>query len=316
MKNKALYKYINLLLRITIGIAAVYFIYLKLKDNFLIGLQQVKTESVNLLLIVLVLLIMILNWGIEAIKWRYSIKKTKEITVFKAFKLTITGITLSILTPNRIGEIPFRAFLLSRDEFKELTLKTIVGSYSQVLITLMMGVIGLLLNINNYSLYIDSFILVPIVLIPPLILIMIYFKVNRLEKILNKIRFFKEKKIFTALSEFSMSELFKILLMSFMRYTIFSLQYYLILRAFGVMLNSFNDMMLICVCFMFTSFIPTILLSEIGIRGSIALFVFGVISTLHVQIVIASVLLWVINVAIPAIFGLFNLNQIKIYKTV
>ena len=69
---------------------------------------------------------------------------------------------------------------------------------------------------------------------------------------------------------------------------------------------------LIPFCFLITSSIPTIVISEIGVRGSVGLFVFGIISDNNLAILSASVLLWVINVALPALFGLFFINQFKI----
>jgi len=65
---------------------------------------------------------------------------------------------------------------------------------------------------------------------------------------------------------------------------------------------------------MIASFIPTILISEIGVRGSVALFVFGTVSNMDIQIILSSVLLWLINVALPALIGLINLNDLKILK--
>jgi len=65
---------------------------------------------------------------------------------------------------------------------------------------------------------------------------------------------------------------------------------------------------------MFASFIPTLLISEIGVRGAVAVFVFGTISNLEIQIIMASILLWLINIALPALIGIFNLKEIKLFK--
>ncbi len=75
-----------------------------------------------------------------------------------------------------------------------------------------------------------------------------------------------------------------------------------------------REIFLIPVCFLLASSIPTILISEIGVRGSVALFVFGVVSDLDIQIIMASVLLWLINVALPALLGLLNLKELKLLK--
>ena len=79
-------------------------------------------------------------------------------------------------------------------------------------------------------------------------------------------------------------------------------------------LIALEELFLIPVCFLLASSIPTILFSEIGVRGSVALFVFGVVSDLDIQIVLASIVLWFINVALPALFGFYDLYKFKLLK--
>ena len=314
MKTNKLYKYINLLFRIIIGVAAVWFIYIKLKDNFILNLQHANIEDVNYALIVLAVLMVFINWGIEAVKWRYAIRKVEKISFLKAFKITITGITLGLITPNRIGEIPARALLLDKNLFKENTLKISVSSFSQVLITLLLGGFGFLLTQDKFNIEIDSVLINLILFLLVFGLLLFYFMVNKMEVVFNKIKYFRDKAFFNALSEFSFIELLNMLIFSFLRYVVFSLQFWLVLKAFGISFVTINDLLLIPVCFMFASMIPTILISEIGVRGSVALFVFGTISDMEIQIILASVLLWLINVALPALAGLGNLKSFKILK--
>ena len=314
MKNIKLYKYINLLLRNLIGLFAIWFIYIKLKDNFLIGFQKINIAEINYSLLVVAFLLLFVNWGLEAIKWQYAVRDIQKITVLKAFKLTITGITMGLLTPNRIGEIPARALLLNKKSFKEITLKTGVASFSQLLITLFLGAIGLFFTQHYFIETIEMTVWSTFLLTGVLLLFLVYFKVNKLDFIFNKIKFLAEKEFFKALSDFSSVELLNILFISLLRYIVFSVQFYLVLKAFDISLQSINDVFLIPVCFMIASFIPTIIISEIGVRGSVALFVFGTVSDMDVNIIIASITLWLINVALPALMGLINLKELKIIK--
>jgi len=314
LKNNKLYKYINLLLRNLIGVFAICFIYIKLKDNFLIGFQKINNAEINYSLLVVAFLLLFVNWGLEAIKWQYAVRDIQKITVLKAFKLTITGITMGLLTPNRIGEIPARALLLNKKSFKEITLKTGVASFSQLLITLFLGAIGLFFTQHYFIETIDITVWSTFLLTGVLLLFLVYFKVNKLDFIFNKIKFLAEKEFFKALSDFSSVELLNMLFISLLRYIVFSVQFYLVLKAFDISLQSLNDVFLIPVCFMIASFIPTIIISEIGVRGSVALFVFGTVSDMDVNIILASITLWLINVALPALMGLINLKELKIIK--
>ncbi|NPA45090.1 MAG: hypothetical protein GXO49_06120, partial [Chlorobi bacterium] len=52
-----------------------------------------------------------------------------------------------------------------------------------------------------------------------------------------------------------------------------------------------------------SSVIPTFTFAEIGIRGTAAIFFIGMFSSNIVGIISATALLWIINLAIPAIIG-------------
>ena len=314
LKTNKLYKYINLLFRIVIGVAALWFIYIKLEDNFVNHFQEIKSLDIGYSFILIAILLVAINWGVEVVKWKYAIRKVEKISLKLAYKITVTGITLGIITPNRIGEIPARALLLNKDSFKEIILKTTVSSFSQLIITLFLGGVAFLLTHHQFDLMINPVLMNLGLLFSFLILLLLYFKVSRLEIVFNRLKYFREKEFFKALSEFSYNELFNLLILSFVRYIIFLVQFWLLLKAFGIVLVSLEEILLIPICFMIASFIPTILVSEIGVRGSVALLVFGVISDMNIAIVSASFLLWVINIALPALIGLFNLKEIKIVK--
>ena len=314
MKANKLYKYINLLVRIVIGVIAIGYIYIKLKEEFFLNLDVISGQNIVYIAIVIAIMLLFVNWGLEALKWRYAISKVERISFRKAFNLTITGITLGIITPNRVGEIPARALLLNRDSFKELTLKTLVASFSQVMITFFIGIIGFITIYDKFNFGLNIGLVFIFLSILFLLLLVIYFKIGLLQKFFNKINYFRVQQIFKALSDFSDKELLNLLGFSLLRYLVFSFQFWLVLFAFGINLVTLEDILLIPVCFLFASIIPTILISEIGVRSSVALLIFGVVSNMDVQIILASVLLWFINVGLPAIIGLINLNQFKIIK--
>ena len=52
----------------------------------------------------LVIVLVFVNWGFEAKKWKLLITPIQKMSFFTAFKSVLTGVTLSLNTPNRIGE--------------------------------------------------------------------------------------------------------------------------------------------------------------------------------------------------------------------
>lgn len=57
-----------------------------------------------LLNLVAVIALMFVNWSIEAVKWKLSVKKIQNVGFLKAFKAVLSGVSFSVSTPNRVGE--------------------------------------------------------------------------------------------------------------------------------------------------------------------------------------------------------------------
>lgn len=306
LNNKARYKYFNLIVRSIIGIAAIFFIYYKLKDNYQIQFTVLDFKTVSFLGLISAFLLSFFNWGIESAKWRQLIYNISPISFLKAYKIVLTGITLSLITPNRVGEIPARAYLLNdKETLKKTIYATFIGSFSQLLITVLFGVSGLFFTLNWFDIYLPKSVLMLVVGFV-IALFFAFFFSNKIKALILKL-VKRESSI-----EFSQAEYLKTLSFSLFRYGVFILQYYLLLEAFGIHFNSCTSIWLIPVCFFIASSIPTFLISELGVRSSVAIVVFGVLSQNDVAIISASILLWVINIGIPAIVGILFLKQLNV----
>jgi hypothetical protein len=66
--------------------------------------------------------------------------------------------------------------------------------------------------------------------------------------------------------------------------------------------------------FLSMSVIPTIALTEIGVRGSVAIYFFGFLSENVIGIMTAAFTLWIINLVIPALIGTLFVYQLKFFR--
>lgn len=310
MNQETRYKYFSLIIKILIGVGAFGFIVFKLKKGYGENLNYLKSVSIHYTYVFMALALMIVNWSIETYKWNYLIKRVVKLSFFKAVKIVITGITISLITPNRIGEIPGRVYLLNvKDLQKDLMWLTTLGSFTQFICTLLFGALGIIFTYPYFNSYLSSSMIIFIFCLLILAVVLVFklpaaFKnIQLLQKIMSD-----------KLSGLSYIAVLKVLLMSGLRYGVFFLQYLLLLWAFNIPLMQVEELMLIPVCFLFASAIPTFLLSEIGVRSSVALFVFGMVSEQTVAIVLASIVLWTFNIAIPGLIGIFNLKQLKLFN--
>lgn len=284
-----------------------------------------------ILLMVLVVLLMFINWAIEAIKWRYLMARIERIGFWKYYQAVLTGLTVSSFTPNRIGEYFGRVFILNTASRVEGILVTILGSMSQLLITIFTGSAALLAFIPtfltqywDYSGYL-YYTLMTMVVGFNILILGLYLNVSFLSTLKEKIlrnRLKKVRKFFWIFSFYHNRELIRVLLYSLLRYLIFSFQFFILLRIFAVPISYPDAMMLISLIYFVMAVIPTIALTELGIRGSVALYFFGIYYSGHngssevinFGILAASTLLWAINLGFPALAGGVFVFRLKFFR--
>ena len=329
-------KTLNFLLQIAIILVAYGFIYkkvfLELDFEGLVGVLTSKSSEKNFHLFILLAFVLIpLNLGIEAQKWRFLIGKFEHVPFFRALKAVFSGVTVSVFTPNRVGEYFGRVFILkSLHPFKGVLL-TFVGSMGQLLATIIMGSLAgmlflpKLINIYLFPNHLLIYGAVIAILLTVALLVLLYLNFSLLPVFLKRIipgiqhRFSKYTGVFEC---YSSGELTYVLFLSILRYFIFTTQFILLLLAFGIKMPFTHYIVVIPVIFFVMTVIPTIALSELGIRGSVSIYFIGlylhgtagVIDLSAIGIIAASTLLWLFNLAIPAFTGtffIFNLRFIR-----
>ena len=320
-------KTIGFLLKIGIVAFALFFLYEQLTAKSSIEqfnnadvLQQIKGHYSILIVIVLM---MFLNWFLEALKWQFLIKKIEEISFSRSVRAVFSGITVSAFTPNRVGEYGGRVFCLEKADRIQAVFITIIGSMAQLITTIFFGSIGILLlpslmpeftqilSLMEYSYPI----LVFVFLLLNSLLIFIYLNTSVLSLLLARIKFLnKYEKYNSVFSFYSAEELAKVLLFSVARYAVFTTQFFILLHVFGVVINYTDALVLIMTMLFVISVIPTIAITEIGVRGSVALFLFGLISSNTVGILSATFVMWIINLLLPALIGTAFIFTLKFFR--
>jgi uncharacterized membrane protein YbhN (UPF0104 family) len=288
-------------------------------------------ERKTWLMIGLILLLMLINWGVESVKWRILIAKIEKISFFRAFKAVMTGISVSIFTPNRTGDYLGRVFILKKGNHVEGILITLIGSFAQIVITISAGLICFLSFLDQYlrlSYQVQDYLLISLIfLIPCLVFVitLLYFKIGILSDFISRYlphkwdRFREYSMIF---ARYGSKELLGVLLLSLLRYVIFSTQFYLLLRIFGVELPLSQGMILIPVVYLVMTLVPSIALIDLGIRGSVSIFIIGLYfkkygfntADTELAILTSSTVLWLVNLIIPAILGTFFVFNLKFFR--
>lgn len=332
-------KSLNFLLQIAIILLSYGFIYKEVFQKMdvvelITALQEKLSDSTFLFYTITAFLLMFINLGIEARKWRFLIGKFEELSFLKSFKAVFSGVTVSVFTPNRIGEYFGRVFILKHLHPLKGVLITFIGSVGQLMATIL---IGSLCSLFFLPKIIDVFIfsnqmlfwgIVITTLIILTFLVLLYLNFSVLSVLTRRLfpgSLEKINKYVLVFESYNGAELANVLLLSILRYLVFTIQFILLLLAFGITMPLAHYITVIPVIFLVMTIIPTIALSELGIRGSVSLYLIGFylneasgLSDLTAfGVVAASTMLWLFNLAIPALTGsffVFNLKFIRAKK--
>jgi len=285
-----------------------------IRDTFQNGESLLENLSFNLLAIALLLIP--INYGIEAIKWYYLVFRKTKNGYWPAYKSVLSGMALGVLTPNRIGEPFARALTAARCNYLTTATAAIICSFSQQAATLLFGILGMISVANKY----DStptnliwFIGIGAILFA-LSLSILLLSPSLLKWIANHHFTQMVKKGMANLELFSIKQVATVLVLSFIRYSIFLSQYILVLYAFGCNLPLLQAASAVACIFLVGSIIPLPAVIDIGVKISLSMLFLGSTQNNEEVAAAASTTIWLMNIAIPALLGTVFIVSTPIFR--
>ncbi len=294
-----IFRILSWLIKIAIVIAAAFYIYQKVflrKDSLVFSGHIQASFHAHRWLFVSAFLLLFVNWALEAFKWKLLLRKIIPITFFKSFRSILAGVTTGVFTPNRAGEFGGRVFDLEEGHRMEAALLSFAGGLIQLSVTILAALPAIFMD-RMSSVYLGEHIrlsLLLLVITLGLCAVLWCFK-DRIAP--------KAKPFFRLFPAYPWLVWLKVFVLSFFRYAVFSFQFYLLLKGFGIELSAGQACLSIPLTFFAGTVIPTFALSEIAVRGSVSVLFIGVYSADSPAILSASFLLWIINIALPALAG-------------
>ncbi len=285
----------------------------KLDEHYVEELQKGWTR--HSLYVILAFVLIALNISLEAYKWKYLISKIEKLRFGQALEGVVTGVTMGFITPHSLGDYAARILTLSSAERTRGFGAVFLSRISQFYITLYFGTVSLVFyvyqviqtNELNYNL------VVWFTVFNNLLFILIFIYHKAIFRQLEKWRVFQKIiPYFDIIKSYSFREINYVLLLSFFRYLIFSLQFILLLNYFDISLSWWLMLMGVSFIFFMKSVIPTFF--DLGVRETAAVIFFGVFNSNHENIIFASLTLWLFNLSFPAIVGLLFVFKIRIFN--
>lgn len=329
-------KIANLVLRLLIILATAWYLYDQLVDkrNIVDLVEHLRLSSKSasqLIMLSMAILLMPLNMLLEAKKWYLLISPIEKVKLNQSFTAVLTGISVSMFLPNRVGDYLGRVFILQKGSHIKGVLVTIIGSLAQLITTAVMGSLAVLFYLPVFygvESHLHAWLFAGFVFAILLILtgiLVLYFNVGLLNLVIATL-FKKQKERLMRYAEvfsyYSRMQLFRVLLLSVGRYVVFSFQFILLLWFFEIPLSYFSALLLAAIMYLLITLIPTIALTELGVRGSVSVYLFGswlmkfggYSASTEINVFLASTAVWFINLAIPALLGVLFVYRLKFFR--
>lgn len=298
---------------------------LHLKNNWESSLLQIHSALRNgVYQMITVCFLMLVNWGLETRKWQLAISKHSPVSFATGYKAILAGNALAFFTPNRTGEYFGRMLYLNNGERIASIPLTLVCSLAQIVVTLFAGGLALIIlsdRITNTAMVaadMNSWLNIALIVTGALIsvLTIFYFCLPLLaKKVTGKRWMLRWSRHVRVLEDVNATMLLSILSLSVVRYVVFILQYYLLFSVFGVEVDWWQAFWAVSVVFFVIAIIPTPgFLPELGIRWQAGMQVMQLYSANVTGIFAASLAVWIINLAIPALAGGVLILALKLFR--
>ncbi len=290
------------IIKLLIVIAAFYFIYDQLAHNNKLNWTRFLVlyhKNQSFAGILFLLLFSFLNRYFEILKWQNLAQVVRIISIYEATKQVLAALTLGVFTPVGIGEYAGKALYFEKKDTKKIIFLNLICNGIQIIATGFFGILGMLfLGYWHWS--------IGILVVTILFLLVSYFtksvaiKGYSIENFIernNKI----PKKIHR-----------KNILLGICRYLVFSHQYYFLFLAFDVELSYVTLMATVTTVYFLASVIPSFQFLDFALKGSLAIYFFGLLGVNEWVVVFVTTLMWFLNVVLPVIVGSYFVLVFKV----
>lgn len=287
-------------------------LYLLSKEHFhLFSELSSGSVEIKVLPIILACILIAPNWMLESLKWQVSLHPVERVSFATAFKGVLRGIAPSLFTPNRVGEAIGRPSVLEDGNRISGALATGYCGISQMPVMIVFGMVACIYFSVFNSKFISSTFLsngwfivggfVCAILVTILYMLpefFVPFVGTNADGWRGKVG-----RHLTFFSNYSIGDRLQMLVISMMRFFVYSLQNYFTILAIGINIGFVDGMMSVFLIYLLISFVPRPALAELGVRCSASVFVLQDYIEDYTLPTLASIILWSINLLLPAICG-------------
>ena len=174
-----------------------------------------------------------------------------------------------------------------------------------MVLTVLFGILGLLYFNANYNVITTKTVLILFGIL--IFTFALLFSVKKLT-----IKGYSIEKLIHKINEIPKSIHRKNIVLAVCRYIVFSHQYYFLFLAFDVDLPYLTLMAAITSVYFLASSLPTFQFLDFAVKGSVAVYFFGILGVNEWIVIFISTLMWFLNVVLPVVIGSYYVLNFKV----
>lgn len=305
MKSALLYKSKELgflFLKIALVSVAFVFIYFQLQgksNGDWIELFRHLFGRFSFGALLFILLLSVANWTLETLKWQNLVSYFQKISFSESLQQTLSSLTISIFTPNGIGEYGAKVAYYPKDRTKQILLLNFLTNGIQMLFTTIFGILGITYISTLYFEIVPQQQLLLISGVSFVVFVLLY--------LLRQVKLFGVSLIdtFQKVKSIPKPIHYKNVLLGLIRYLVFCHQYYFILTLLGADLPYATTLTLLFSMYLLASLVPNLQALDVAIKGSIGMYLFGLFGINEWIVLFAASVMWIFNYLLPSTIGSF-----------
>jgi uncharacterized membrane protein YbhN (UPF0104 family) len=304
-------------LKWAVFVCLLAYVYVKVSSEESFGLQfwlqcQLIFSSNSFFAFSVPFLLLPLNWGLEAAKWKLLLKKAGGINWLESWRAVLSGLSLGLLTHRIAGDVAARVVLLTKDSRRKSVGALLVSQLTQTFATYFCGSIGFIFALSLRDQFTYTWWLLPLSLAVALWLLLYLLRYK--PQIFRKSKYLRWfSRFFIIIRIYTVRELLTAVLLSVLRYAVFTFQFIWVLKLCGLELPWQVLFAGVSGVFLAKTILPSLgFWTELGIRGGSALFFFSFYGVSEADILLGSLLIWLINVLFPALLGGIFILKLKV----
>lgn len=248
------------------------------------------------------------SWVVEAHKWKLLVEPLQPVSLGGALRATLVGTSMGVFTPNRTGEWLGRALQTNEGMRARAGLAALLGSTAQTVTTALFGLLALLMVpvvVRSGGIVKDALPTLSIIAGScAVVLLWLYFHPRALHALTGILPLPRSiKQASGHLLRYASLDRTRFLGWSALRYLLFAAQFALLIVVCTGTTDGASTLVAVPIIYLATTLVPTMLLSELGVRGSAAVALLAPAGMSEPGILVACLTMWLMNVVAPAVIG-------------